>query len=100
MGWPGATVLMCKTQIGIGAFAIPKSFDTLGLLPGIIALTFFSIVTTWSGQIIGKLRKNHSEVFGVEDVGKLLFGRTGKEFLHIAYMLCMSGMCWTEKNAD
>lgn len=84
-----AAVLMCKTQIGIGSLTIPKSFDTLGLVPGIIALTFFSLVTTWSAHMIGKFRQKHPEVFGVEDVGKLLFGRWGKEFFQTVYTLCM-----------
>ena len=36
LSWKGATFLMMKTQIGIGVLTIPKTFDTLGLIPGII----------------------------------------------------------------
>lgn len=83
-----ATVLMCKTQIGIGSLTIPQAFNTLGLVPGILALTFFSLVTTWSAHMIGNFRRKHPEVFGVEDVGQLLFGRWGKELFQIIYTLC------------
>ncbi|KAF2164280.1 hypothetical protein M409DRAFT_67845 [Zasmidium cellare ATCC 36951] len=87
MGWLGASILMMKTQIGIGGLSVPQSFNTLGLIPGIIALTGFAIITTWSNWMIGKFKRNNPGVYGIEDVGKLLFGRLGRELFQGAYLL-------------
>lgn len=32
----------------------------------------------------------HPEVYGIDDVGRLLFGRVGREFFGVAYVLCKS----------
>lgn len=92
MGWLPASILMMKTQIGIGALSVPQSFNVLGLIPGIIALTGFAIITTWSNWMIGKFKAKHPEVYGVEDVGRLLFGRAGRELFQGAYLLCTLGV--------
>jgi len=46
-GWMGASILMMKTQIGLGVLSIPLVFDTLGMIPGIIILLGIAIITTW-----------------------------------------------------
>lgn len=43
----GTSILMMKTQIGLGVLSIPLVFDTLGMIPGIIILLTIAIITTW-----------------------------------------------------
>ena len=43
----GTSILMMKTQIGLGVLSIPLVFDTLGMIPGIIILLAIAIITTW-----------------------------------------------------
>lgn len=43
----GTSILMMKTQIGLGVLSIPLVFDTLGMIPGIIVLLGIAIITTW-----------------------------------------------------
>jgi amino acid permease len=40
----GTSILMMKTQIGLGVLSIPLVFDTLGMISGIIILL---AITTW-----------------------------------------------------
>jgi hypothetical protein len=48
VGWLGASVLMMKTEVGLGVLSIPEAFDILGMIPGIILLLAIGAITTWS----------------------------------------------------
>lgn len=84
----GSSVLMMKSQIGIGVLSIPVAFDALGIVPGVICLLAIGGITTWSDYIIGVFKLRHPEVYGIDDVGHLLFGKTGRVVLGAAFCLC------------
>ncbi|KAL2680420.1 hypothetical protein Neosp_008021 [[Neocosmospora] mangrovei] len=86
VGWIGTVGLMMKTQIGLGVLSLPSVLDTLGLIPGVIILCVIAGITTWSDYMVGVFKRNHPDVYGVDDVGQLLFGRIGKELFAAAFM--------------
>ena len=88
MGWVGTAIIMMKTQIGIGALSIPGAFHTLGLVPGVIVLVAVGLITTWSDYQVGRFKKLHPEVYGLDDAGGKMFGRIGQEVFGIAFCLC------------
>lgn len=88
VGWKGTSVLMLKTQIGLGVLSLPQVFDTLGLIPGVIVLLIIASMTTWSNYIVGVFKLRHADVYGIDDVGRKLFGRVGYEIFGIAFALC------------
>lgn len=90
VSWLGSSILMMKTQIGLGVLSIPAAFDTLGLIPGIISLLVIGFITLWSGYIVGAFKRRHPETYGIEDVGQKLFGRAGREVLGLGFALCGS----------
>lgn len=79
---------MLKTQVGLGVLSIPAVFDTLGLIPGILCLFVIGTITGWSNYIVGQFKLRHPQVYGIEDVGSMLFGRAGREVLGLAFALC------------
>ncbi|KAI9369816.1 transmembrane amino acid transporter protein-domain-containing protein [Aspergillus egyptiacus] len=87
VGWKGTTVIMLKAQIGLGVLSIPQVFDTVGLIPGIIILLVISAMTAWSGWLVGVFKMRHPEVYGIDDIGRMLFGRVGYEVLGAMYAL-------------
>ncbi|KAF7533661.1 hypothetical protein G7054_g6862 [Neopestalotiopsis clavispora] len=87
VGWIGTSVLMMKTQIGLGVLSIPFTFDVLGLVPGVIIMCAIAAITTWSDYIVGVFKMNHPEVYGIDDVGHLLFGATGRTIFGGAFVL-------------
>ncbi|CCT75447.1 related to neutral amino acid permease [Fusarium fujikuroi IMI 58289] len=94
VGWLGTSVLMMKSQIGLGVLSIPASFDALGLIPGIICMLCIAVITTWSDYIVGRFKQRHPEVYGIDDAAGLVFGRFGREFYGISYSLltiCIAG---------
>ena len=81
---------MLKTQIGLGVLSIPSVFNTLGLIPGVILLLVIAVMTSWSNYIVGVFKLAHPDVYGIDDVGRKLFGRAGYEFFGITFALCKS----------
>lgn len=81
---------MVKTQIGLGVLSIPQVLDTLGMGPGLVVVISIGVITTWSNYVIGVFKKNHPSVYGIDDVGYKLFGRAGREFFYVVFVLCES----------
>ncbi|KAL1846921.1 hypothetical protein Plec18170_008889 [Paecilomyces lecythidis] len=88
VGWLGTVAIMMKTQFGLGVLSIPQVLDTLGMIPGIICLCAISSITTWSNYVIGTFKRNHPEVYGIDDAGRLMFGRVGREAFGVAVCIC------------
>lgn len=79
---------MLKTQIGLGVLGIPHVFDVLGIVPGVICLIIIGGITTWSDYMVGVFKINHPHVYGIDDVGFLLFGTIGREVFAVVFVLC------------
>lgn len=86
VGWIGTAGLMIKTQLGLGVLSFPHVFDKLGMIPGVIILCTIAGITTWSDYIVGVFKLNHRHVYGIDDVGQMLFGRVGKEAFATAFL--------------
>ncbi|OJJ54274.1 hypothetical protein ASPSYDRAFT_161130 [Aspergillus sydowii CBS 593.65] len=87
VGWMGTSVLMIKTQIGLGVLSIPTAFNKLGLIPGVIIMLTIGVITTWSDYIVGVFKVNHRHVYGIDDAGAMIFGRVGREVFGAAFCL-------------
>ncbi|KAK2016458.1 transmembrane amino acid transporter [Colletotrichum eremochloae] len=87
VGWLGTSVLMMKTQIGLGVLSIPSIFDTLGMVPGVVLLCVIGGITTWSDFMVGTFKLRHPQVYGIDDAGELMFGWVGREVLGAAFCL-------------
>lgn len=79
---------MTKSMIGIGVLSVPISFDTLGIVPGVIILITIASITTWSDYIVGVFKLRHPEVYSIDDAGHLMFGRAGRIIFGTAFVLC------------
>lgn len=84
----GTSVLMLKTQIGLGVLSIPATFDVLGMVPGVICLLVIGAITTWSDYVVGIFKLNHPSVYGIDDVGAKLAGKPGRIFFGCAFVIC------------
>ncbi|KXS98641.1 hypothetical protein AC578_10043 [Pseudocercospora eumusae] len=94
VGWMGTVVLMMKTQVGLGVLGIPSALHTLGMIPGVIILIVVGAMTTWAGWMVGQFKLLHPAVYGIDDAGKLMYGRIGKEILYWGfniYFVFLSG---------
>lgn len=85
-----------KTQLGLGVLSIPTAFNALGIIPGTICLCAIATITTWSGYTIGAFKLRHRDVYGIDDVGCLLFGRAGRVVFGAAFVLCGFPINWVK----
>ncbi|KAE8329581.1 transmembrane amino acid transporter protein-domain-containing protein [Aspergillus sergii] len=90
LGWVGTSVLMMKTQIGLGVLSIPSAFDTLGLVPGVLCLVAIAIINCWCSYMVGSFKLNHREVYGIDDAAGLMFGTVGREILGAGFILYLT----------
>ncbi|RAH75504.1 uncharacterized protein BO66DRAFT_445318 [Aspergillus aculeatinus CBS 121060] len=87
VGFVGTVILMMKTQIGLGVLAIPSALDTLGMVPGLICLLAFAMITTWSGYVVGTFKLQHREVYSLDDAGAIMLGLPGRAILAASFCL-------------
>ncbi|WVQ96905.1 hypothetical protein IAU59_004013 [Kwoniella sp. CBS 9459] len=90
VGWLGATVLILKSQIGLGVLSLPSALATLGIVPGILCLVGVAGIMTWSGYVVGQVKMRHKQVYSVVDIGEVMFGRVGREVFAAIYCICKS----------
>lgn len=81
---------MPKAQIGLGVLGIPSVLSSVGLIPGVMLLLVIGGIATWSDYIVGVFKMRHRHVYGIDDVGEMLFGPIGREIFAVALCLCMS----------
>ncbi|CAO1619753.1 unnamed protein product [Parajaminaea phylloscopi] len=100
--WPHAAVIVAKVQFGIGCLGIPKTFSTLGYVPGLISLLLLSVICTYTGVLCGHIRLIHPEILSPAELGAVLCGgnRYVREFFAVLYgillvMICSSAMLTT-----
>lgn len=100
--WPHAAVLVAKVQLGIGVIGVPKTFSTLGYVPGLVSLLILSALCTYTGILCGQIRLIHPEILSPSELGSILFGRSRlvREVFAVFYgillvMICSSAMLTT-----
>ncbi|WKT53715.1 Amino acid transporter, transmembrane domain [Fusarium oxysporum f. sp. vasinfectum] len=87
VGWVGTSIIMMKTQIGLGVLSIPAAFDILGMIPGVICMMIIAALTTWGAYVIGPFKLKHPEIYGIDDATGLVYGPVGRELLSIGFSL-------------
>ncbi|GAA5915177.1 hypothetical protein JCM6882_001129 [Rhodosporidiobolus microsporus] len=92
LGWIRTGVLLVKVQIGLGVLGIPSILSTLGLVPGIILILAIAALTTWCDYVIGMFKLAHPEVYSMADIGFLMAGKPGREFLGGIYWLMLTAV--------
>ncbi|KAJ5786793.1 transmembrane amino acid transporter protein-domain-containing protein [Penicillium pulvis] len=91
VGWKGTTALLLKTQIGLGVLSMPDIFSSLGLIPGLVLILVIAGITTWADWMVGVFKRRHPHIYGVDDVGRMLFGRIGFEVFGACFCICWCG---------
>ncbi|KAI6350225.1 hypothetical protein MCOR25_010575 [Pyricularia grisea] len=64
--WQGGIVLIAET-VSLGVLSLPSVLATLGLIPGIIVVLAMSIISTYSGWVLGEFRREYPHVLNFGD---------------------------------
>jgi len=103
------SVLMIKTQMGLGVLSLPSILGTLGMVPGLICIFVIGFMATCEYRfppsvpgrlveelgltlggdwVIGQCKRKYPQVYCIDDMGYLMFGRVGREVMALASWLC------------
>ncbi|KAL4875257.1 transmembrane amino acid transporter protein-domain-containing protein [Aspergillus karnatakaensis] len=87
LSWWQAGFLMVAETVSIGILSLPSVVATLGLVPAIILLIGFGLMSTYTGYTIGQFRWAYPHVQSMADAGEVLAGKFGREFLGMGQLL-------------
>ncbi|BGP17049.1 hypothetical protein JCM10213_000314 [Rhodosporidiobolus nylandii] len=91
VGWVSTSVLLAKSQIGLGVLSLPDVLHTLGMVPALIIIVAIAVMSTWTDWIIGgPWKAAHPTCYSVADCGGILGGRIGREIFGGMYWLLMT----------
>ena len=82
--------------VGSGMLGMPYAFKQSGWLLGIITLSFMSLLNIYAMLLLVQTRKKleadgHTGMFGYGDVGRIISGRRGENFVNICLVISQVG---------
>lgn len=88
-----ACVLLITIEVGIGVLSLPSALHTLGLIPGVIAIIGFGIVTTYCGYILLQFYRKYPMITNLVDCAYHVGGKPFEIFLGVAFILNLILIC-------
>ncbi|CAN9095429.1 unnamed protein product [Alternaria sp. RS040] len=88
-----ACVILITIEVGIGILSLPSALKTLGLIPGIIAILGFGILTTYCGYILLQFYRKYPMVTNLVDCALYVGGKPFETFLGIAFVFNLVLIC-------
>ncbi len=72
---------MIAEIVSNGMLSLPYALAIVGIVPGVIIITFLGVFATYTSWLLVKFKLRHPEVHNMGDAGLILFGRFGRELL-------------------
>ncbi|KAI9694703.1 MAG: hypothetical protein M1822_000319 [Bathelium mastoideum] len=81
LSWQSVAALMIAEIVSNGMLSLPSSLAVVGIVPGVILITFLGIFATYTSYLLVQFKLRHPEVHNMGDAGYILFGPIGREVL-------------------
>ncbi|KAH6616711.1 transmembrane amino acid transporter protein-domain-containing protein [Boeremia exigua] len=88
-----ACVILITIEVGIGVLSLPSALQTLGLIPGIIAILGFGSLTTYCGYIMVQFYRKYPMVTNLVDCALYLGGKNFERFFGVAFIFNLVLIC-------
>jgi amino acid permease len=88
-----ACVLLITIEVGIGILSLPSALQTLGLIPGIIAILGLGSLTTYCGYILVQFFRRYPLITNLVDCAQIIGGRSFHAFFSVAFILNLVLIC-------
>jgi hypothetical protein len=93
----------CNTLIGAGLLSLPYAMRLAGWF-GLLVLLFFSLLTCYTAKLLGKILDyvpskklrdgpDAYTIYGFHDMSELVFGKYGRPFISVIFVLETFGYC-------
>lgn len=88
-----ACVILITIEVGIGVLSLPSALQTIGLIPGIIAIIGFGLLTTYCGYILLQFYRRYPMITNLVDCAFYVGGKPFEYFLGAAFILNLVLIC-------
>ena len=88
-----ACVILITIEVGIGVLSLPSALQTLGLIPGIIAIFGFGALTTYCGYIMVQFYRRYPMVTNLVDCALYIGGKKFEYAFAVAFILNLVLIC-------
>ncbi|CAG8172776.1 unnamed protein product [Penicillium salamii] len=89
MSWVQCAILMIAENISLGILSFPSAVATLGMVPAAVILVFLSVLSWYTGLLIGQFKLRYPQVHSMADAGGVLWGPIGREIVGIGQLLLL-----------
>jgi hypothetical protein len=86
-------VILITIEVGIGILSLPKALQTIGLIPGIIAILGFGVLTTYCGYILVQFYRRYPMITNLVDCAFYVGGKPFEYFLGVAFIFNLILIC-------
>lgn len=93
MGRWRACVILITIEVGIGVLSLPSALQTLGLIPGIIAILGLGALTTYCGYILVQFYRQYPVITNLVDCARYVGGKPFEYFLGVAFIFNLVLIC-------
>ncbi|KAJ5569559.1 uncharacterized protein N7459_008989 [Penicillium hispanicum] len=87
MKWWQAGMLMVAENISLGILSLPSAVATLGIVPAFLIILGLSVISWYTGYIMGQFKLRYPQVHSMGDAGELLLGPFGRELFYFGQLL-------------
>lgn len=70
--------LMAAEIVSLGVLSLPRAMRVLGLIPCVLALIGFGLLSLYAGTVYGYFKLAYPHVATISDAGRVLFGPIGE----------------------
>lgn len=79
--------------LGVGVLSLPYGFRCSGLCLGLVLLVAFSLLTNYTGKLLGRCIASHPSLKTYPDIGEAAFGTQGRIFISIMFFTELFTAC-------
>ncbi|KAL2153643.1 hypothetical protein VTH82DRAFT_4798 [Thermothelomyces myriococcoides] len=87
LGWKRLTIVLIVTAVALGSLSLPGAFATLGMVAGVILTVGIGLVALYASYVIGQVKLKYPDISHYTDVGRMMCGRFGYEFISVMFVL-------------
>lgn len=93
MGRKNTAFVLVTNQVGLGILSLPGILQTLGVVPGVIAIVGIGLLSTYTAYELLQFYRRYPTVLNVVDMARIVGGRVFEVVVAVALMIKLCLTC-------
>lgn len=86
-------ILLITNQVGIGILSLPGTMQTLGIVPGVIAIIGIGLLSTYTAYVLLQFYRAHPHVVNMADMARVVGGRPLESVVAVGLLIKFCFTC-------